>query len=276
MVAAPPPVVVAPTPEAKGGAVDDEMAAFNTATNTGIKRHMNEDAASYVIRAKAASRAQATPLTDATLVESVMDDLVEAHRALSEKDVQTLVLRVEGRVNKLGLVVGIPRDTREPMMDYVSRLQTTLRTRSLQPAPVQLTKAPVGEAPEEPSPEEGEQTAAAPEEEGGSTLDVILHPPMAGAASLPSGLPWVLSLYRGFLKSYFSPTELDNISDEMISSSSKLPAQPGSEEELVVYSRLLKNAIQSSQKSKNAKIDIDKILTDFDQFVETLNMLQDK
>jgi hypothetical protein len=287
MVAAPPPVIVTPPATGKGGPVEDEVMAFNAATNTGIKRHMNEDAATYTIRAKTVSRAQAAPLTDATLVESVMDDLVEAHRILSAKDTEIFVQRVEGRVNKLGLVVGIPRDWGEPMMDYVSRLQTTLRTRGMRPPPPAIQPPPaeeqVPEAPklseptaEEAPPAEAPATVKEGEEEGGSTLDVILHPPIPSAAALPSGLPWVLSLYRGFLKSYFSPIELDNISDEMIASSSKLQEQPASENELIVYSRLLKNAIQSSQKSKNAKIDIEKVLGDFDQFVETLSELQQK
>jgi len=199
-----------------------------------------------------------------------MDDLVEALRTLSEEDMDELGQRVGGRVNKLGRIVGIPRGVGESIMDYVSRLQTTLRARSKQPP-----KAVVEPVPTPPAPAVEPAAKPANEDEASSTLDAILHP-LASAGSLPSGLPWVLSLYRGFLKSYFSASDLDTISDEMISSSSKLPAVPGSEEELLVYSRLLKNAIQTSQRTGKARVDIDKVLNDFDQFVETLSMLQQK
>ncbi len=242
--------------------VESELLAFDTAIQTGMKRRANEDALSYVGRVQAdrpAGSRSLPPVTASVAAESMVEDLLEAHRTLPSRSLSQLGETIQERVNQVGASVGVGRSPGEPMMDYANRLRSKL-------------------------------TAPAPPPAAKPTLDFILRPPArpaAGVAAAPKpappvspppgqnpGLTWALALYRGFLQNYFNPTEIDQLSKDVVASSSGTPRGARSEEELLMYSRLVKNAIRASQRTSRAPSEVDKVLREFDQFVELLHAAQ--
>jgi hypothetical protein len=81
-------------------------------------------------------------------------------------------------------------------------------------------------------------------------------------------LTWTITLFRGFLKDYFSPREIEGIAAEAIGNQQANPG--GKEGELLTYSRLLRNAIIANQKRVGRDAETSRILGEFDQFVLTL------
>lgn len=238
--------------------VEAEVLAFHTALSTGIPRRQNEDAAVYVNRINhmVPPGLGASPIPSANAVgESVAEDLLEAHRTLSPRNLALLGEAVESRVNEVGSRVGVLRGKYEDLSSYATRIKAASRSPVRVPIPVSpLTPVP----------------AASPPASSGGTLNTILHSSTPISQAQTRSLTWALALYRGFLQNYFSAADIDRIAKEVEAESPWVATSPRSENDLLTYSRLLKNAIIASQRTASPPIDVNRVLREFDQFVEML------
>jgi hypothetical protein len=233
-----------------GSILDTELQAFQTAFLTGISRHTNEGAPAFVSRAHSLAHSQSSPTT-AAIAASVVDDLLEAHRTLSKKDLGVLNRAASNTLTSLGKSVGIERANKEPLIDYAARVKSSLQARAAR------------------GDRATEDVSQASAEGAFSLIGSLMGVKNAPLPPSP-GLTWTIALFRGFLQDYFSSQEIQQISDEAAAAQPGVAPEPSSEDELTVYSRLVKNAIIDHYRRSGGEVDVDHIIREFDKFVEVL------
>lgn len=113
------------------GALDWEVAAFRTARTTGVMRKTNEAARNYVMRSALEAALEATKVGGAapsmkTVVKAITNNLIEAQRDLTSRQVNELSNVLERDAKKWVEDTGIPRNPGENLLDFATRVSGAL------------------------------------------------------------------------------------------------------------------------------------------------------
>ncbi|MCL4324379.1 MAG: hypothetical protein M1144_02810 [Candidatus Thermoplasmatota archaeon] len=265
--------------------IESEVLAFYSAKATGIPRSANEDALTYVSRSQAGTVSKDPP-EDMVVARVCSSDVLEAHRTLSPAEFERLTRVVGGHLTEIGERIGIIRSATESMDDYASRVWSSAKlmesVKLKIPKPVQrvIHRAPESSSSPEKIPPDGTQSTSYSSTPTSVPASPPLRPPTLSQVpgitramgdkgdNANKSLVWSLTLFQGFLKSYFSTEEIEEISRETLEA--KLP--PGSPvgSELLQHSRLVRNAIIAAKSRSNSPEELDRILSEMDRFVATL------